>query len=141
MCGTVDGQLCGTCPGATTWSSTRQACLETVATLPFSSYVSGAALSGDALYVSGPPSSSANTRTLVELNLASGQVRTLGTGLTYLSPLAVNGTHLFYATGTGVSRIPHGATTPDALTGRAKADDENVRCWMIASIAAAFCCG
>jgi hypothetical protein len=115
VCGVVDGQTCGTCPGTSVCTSTKKHCVETVASVPIQ-YVMSTALVGDRLFVSGLSSLQANGRDLYAVDLTTKQTQLLATA-TVLSPLASNGTSVFWTDTTGVRRLTPTSTTPTTLTG------------------------
>ncbi|MBE2249038.1 MAG: hypothetical protein IAE78_05755 [Myxococcus sp.] len=115
VCGVVDGQACGTCPGTSVCASTRQQCLETVATVPVQ-YVFSTALVGDRLFVTGVTSLQANGRDLYVVDLVTKQTQRLAMG-TVLSPVATNGTSVFWTEAMGARRLGPGETQPTTISG------------------------
>jgi len=115
VCGVVDGQTCGTCPGSSVCASTKKQCLETVASVPMQ-YVFSTALVGDRLFVSGTSSLQATGRDLYVIDLATKQTQRLATAALQ-SPLATNGTSVFWTETTGARRLAAGSTTPTTITG------------------------
>ncbi|MFZ5442458.1 MAG: hypothetical protein ACOZQL_20785 [Myxococcota bacterium] len=114
VCGTVQGMSCGTCPGTSSCSADQRRCIEKVATLSGATYVLSAAATSSALYVS---LSDGTSTSVAALDLATGARTDLETGATRVSPLATNGTHLFYASSTGLHRVAAGSTSVENLTG------------------------
>ncbi len=117
VCGTIQGQSCGTCPGTSTCSSDQQHCIEHIATLPFDRFSISAALAGDRVYVTGEPTANDPNKTLLEVTLSTGATRTILSGEPALSPLTTNATHLIFATGTGIKKLAFGSTQVDSITG------------------------
>ncbi|MFZ5470121.1 MAG: hypothetical protein ACOZIN_11855 [Myxococcota bacterium] len=117
VCGSLGGVLCGTCPTSSTCSQTQKACVEKLATLPFADFVGSSTLAGERLFAAGPPTTGSSNSNVVELTLSTGQVRTLATQLESCSPLSANGTHLFWATTSGLSRVALGGTTIEPVSG------------------------
>ena len=115
VCGVVDGQTCGTCPGTSVCASTKKQCVETVASIPIQ-YVMSTVLVGDRLFVSGLSSLQATGRDLTVVDLTTRQTQVLATA-TVLSPLATNGTSVFWTDTTGVRRLTPGSTTPTTISG------------------------
>lgn len=115
VCGVVDGQTCGTCPGTSVCASTKKQCVDTVASIPIQ-YVMSTALVGNRLFVSGLSSLQANGRDLYVVDLTTKQTQQLATA-TVLSPLATNGASVYWTDTTGVRRIVPGSTTPTTITG------------------------
>lgn len=115
VCGVVDGQTCGTCPGTSVCASTKQQCLETVASVPLQ-YVMSTALVGDRLFVSGTSSLQATGRDLYVVDLGTKQTQLLATAALQ-SPLATNGSSVFWTETTGARRLTSGSTTPTTITG------------------------
>jgi hypothetical protein len=108
VCGSIGTKSCGTCANGSTCSADQRQCIETIAT---ANSIGSAVVANDSLYLSTMGSS------VVELNLSSGLRREVSTGQQYLSPLTTNGSHLFYASSTGLHRVAVGSTTVENLTG------------------------
>lgn len=115
VCGVVDGQTCGTCPGSSTCSSSKKTCIETVATLPFRSPVS-TAIAGGRLFVTGYTSTSAQGTDLVAIELATKQVQTIAMGAVR-SPLAKAGNDVLWTDAMGLRRLAPGAMVPATTAG------------------------
>lgn len=114
VCGTLNGTSCGTCAGDSTCSTDRRQCIETLATITAATGVTGAVVAGNALYLSVAETSNAS---IVEVDLTSSARRDVATGELRVSPLATNGSHLFYASSTGLHRVALGTTTVENLPG------------------------
>jgi hypothetical protein len=108
VCGSIGTTQCGMCANGSTCSSDQRQCIETLAT---ATSIGSAVVANDSLYLSTMSSS------VIELNLTSGERREVITGQMYLSPLTTNGTHLFYASSTGLHRVSVGTTAVEDLTG------------------------
>ncbi|MDX2015897.1 MAG: hypothetical protein SFW67_37230 [Myxococcaceae bacterium] len=115
VCGVVDGQTCGVCPGGSVCSASKTACIETVATVP-ARYVDSTALVGTTLYVTGFDSTSAQGRDLYAVDLTTKQVQRVASG-TVLSPVRASGQTVLWAELNGLRRLPAGSTTPTTITG------------------------
>lgn len=115
VCGVVSGQSCGVCPGASVCSSSKTACVESVATIPVR-FIDSTALVGSTLYVTGFDSTSATARDLYAVNLTTKQVDRLATG-TVLSPVRASGNSVLWAELNGLRRLSVGATTPTTISG------------------------
>lgn len=116
VCGVVNGQTCGTCPGGSVCSSTKRLCVEAVATLPNTQYVSSAVLAGDQLFVTTTASLNQSARDLTAVDLTSKQTRTVARGKVY-SPLTVKNGTVFWGEATGLRRLDPGMTTPTTIPG------------------------
>ena len=131
VCGTVQGTSCGTCAGTSTCSVDQRQCIEKVATLTGTTGVMHGAVAGNSLYLS---LAHASDTSVVEVDLTTGTQRNLKTGELRVSPLASNGSHLFYASSTGLHRVAVGSTTVEDLSGLAGtcssllADAQHVYC-------------
>jgi hypothetical protein len=113
VCGVLNGNTCGTCTGTSTCSIDQRQCIETVTTISAATGITSAALASNTLYLSVAGSTSSS---IVEVDLASGTRRDVTTG-ERISPLAVNGSHLFYASSTGLHRVALGSVTVENLSG------------------------
>ena len=114
VCGMVQGTNCGTCPSSASCSVDQRQCIETVATITASVGVTGATVAGNSLYLSVAQAADVS---VVEVNLSTRTRRDLATGEQRLSPLASNGSHLFYASSTGLHRVAIGGTNVESVTG------------------------
>jgi hypothetical protein len=108
VCGSIGGTSCGTCANGAACSADQRRCIETVAT---AADLSGAVVAGDSLYLSVAGTS------IVEVNLTSGARRDVATGEQRISPLTANGSHLFYASATGLHRVAIGTTLVESVMG------------------------
>lgn len=115
VCGVVDGQACGVCPGGSVCSTSKTACIETVATVP-ARFVDSTALVGTTLYVTGFDSTSAQGRDLYAVDLTTKQVQRVASG-TVLSPVRASGQTVLWAELNGLRRLQAGSTTPTTITG------------------------
>lgn len=116
VCGVVNGQTCGTCPGGSVCSSTKRLCIETVATLPNTQYVFSAVIAGDQLFVATTASLNQGARDLVAVDLTSKQPRSVATGKVF-SPLTVKNGSVFWGEAMGLRRLDRGMTTPSTIPG------------------------
>ncbi len=116
VCGAVNGTTCGTCPAGSTCAGTKKACVQPLATVPVASggYVTSTALLGDRLYVAASPGSG-SWMSLYEVTLGTGQTRQVPG--TVRSPLAQNGSELFFTDEAGARRLTPGSTTSTAIPG------------------------
>lgn len=118
VCGDVGGRSCGTCPDGATCATSRNACVRRVARLPFAEFTRSAVVAGDRLYSAGPARRDDEDSSLVELTLSTGETRVLASGESVTSPLASNGTHLFWTGDTGLRKLPIGGESSTIVTDR-----------------------
>ncbi len=115
VCGTVDGQSCGTCPGASTCASSKQLCVETVATLPFR-YSNSLRVAGNRAFVTGYTTYSSMGVDLTMIDLTNKQQTSLATA-NVRSPLTVSGSDVLWTDGTGLRRLSPGSTQASTVAG------------------------